>query len=195
VANAQYGISNAGSVRVFESTLSGNGTGVIAHPGSTMLVARSTLGNNGRAVWNDEGTVAVSQSTLSGNGSSAVRNGGPISTTLKSTIIANTRHGPNCLGGARVTSEGHNLSDDGSCGLTEQGDKPNTKAPLFPLGDYGGPTQTFALRPSSRAIDAGVADGTTTDQRGLPRRVDYPGVATAVGGDSSDIGAFELQAP
>ena len=31
--------------------------------------------------------------------------------------------------------------------------------------------------------------------RGLPRRVDYPGVPTARGSDNSDIGAFELQAP
>jgi len=37
--------------------------------------------------------------------------------------------------------------------------------------------------------------GQTTDQRGLSRTVNYPGVPKAVGGDNSDIGAFELQAP
>ena len=35
----------------------------------------------------------------------------------------------------------------------------------------------------------------TTDQRGRPRIVNYPGVPMAVGGDNSDIGSFELQRP
>ena len=58
-----------------------------------------------------------------------------------------------------------------------------------------GPTETFKLRPSSPAIDAGFAAGATTDQRGLPRIIDYPGVPTATGGDNSDVGSFELQQP
>ena len=33
-----------------------------------------------------------------------------------------------------------------------------------------------------------------TDQRGLPRPVDFPGITNAPGGDGSDIGAFEVQA-
>src|SRR5439155_83380 len=33
-----------------------------------------------------------------------------------------------------------------------------------------------------------------TDQRGLTRTIDYPGVASAAGGDGTDIGAFEVQA-
>ena len=43
---------------------------------------------------------------------------------------------------------------------------------LYPLGDYGGPTQTMALQPDSPAYGAGSASFTTpgeTDQRGLPR--------------------------
>ena len=32
-----------------------------------------------------------------------------------------------------------------------------------------------------------------TDQRGFPRPVDLPGIASASGGDASDIGAFETQ--
>jgi hypothetical protein len=95
-----------------------------------------------------------------------------------------------------VISKGHNLADDRTCKLTAQGDKPHRDPLLRPLNDYGGPTQTFALQPASPAIDAGLA-GTTTqsDQRGLPRKVNYPGVSKAVGGDNSDIGAFELQSP
>ena len=50
-------------------------------------------------------------------------------------------------------------------------------------------------RPSSPAVDAGVTTGVATDQRGLPRPVDSPRVAKVGGGDNSDIGAFEQQAP
>ena len=54
---------------------------------------------------------------------------------------------------------------------------------------------THAPRKTSPAVDAGLADTTATDQRGLPRIIDYPGVPKALGGDNSDIGAFELQSP
>jgi hypothetical protein len=45
----------------------------------------------------------------------------------------------------------------------------------------------------SPAIDAGSAFGPTTDQRGLPRPADLPGVPNAA--DGSDIGAVEVQPP
>jgi uncharacterized repeat protein (TIGR01451 family) len=55
---------------------------------------------------------------------------------------------------------------------------------------------THALKCASPAIDKGKSFGSTTDQRGLIRPFDlsdtvYP---DAVGGDASDIGAFEIQA-
>jgi hypothetical protein len=90
-----------------------------------------------------------------------------------------------------VISKGRNLADDGTCNLTAQGDKPNTEPLLRPLANYGGPTKTFALPKTSPAIDAGLADTTQTDQRGLPRKVDYPGcqrpwaVTTPTSGRSS----------
>ena len=66
---------------------------------------------------------------------------------------------------------------------------------LSVLGNNGGPTQTIALMPGSRAIDAGSnvlavdASGSVlaTDQRGTG----FPRVA----GNSVDIGAFELETP
>ena len=63
---------------------------------------------------------------------------------------------------------------------------------LGPLQDNGGPTQTHALLPGSAAIDSGNSGGVTRDQRGFSRPV---GIAKVVGGDGSDIGAFEVQAP
>jgi hypothetical protein len=64
---------------------------------------------------------------------------------------------------------------------------------LGPLRNNGGPTETMAPMPGSPAIDAGTAEGLTTDQRGAARPVDFSGVVNAAGGDGSDIGAVELQ--
>ena len=65
--------------------------------------------------------------------------------------------------------------------------------PLFgPLQMNGGPTPTHALRPGSPAIDRGNSFGIHADQRGHHRPHDYPLVPNALGGDGSDIGAFEL---
>jgi len=64
---------------------------------------------------------------------------------------------------------------------------------LGPLGDNGGTTQTQVLPLTSPAIDAGIANGLTTDQRGLTRTVDQPAVPDAPGSDGTDMGAVELQ--
>ncbi|MBS1796610.1 MAG: Ig-like domain repeat protein [Acidobacteria bacterium] len=79
------------------------------------------------------------------------------------------------------------------------------------LANNGGPTPTVKLLTGSPAIDAGAAASfpfaafggkapdflapVTTDQRGLPRPADQPGVVNAPGGDGSDLGAVELQIP
>jgi hypothetical protein len=175
--NDALGIENFGSSTVAQSTLAHNLGGEIANFGP-LTVARSTV-------------VADSQSfgIITSPGGPFIPEG---NTTLKNTIVNNG--GPDCSG-RPVDSLGHNLADDGSCGLPAQGDQPNTEPNLRPLDDYGGPTETYALRPTSPAVDAGFAGSNPTDQRGLPRKVDYPGVPMAVGGDNSDIGAFELQAP
>jgi hypothetical protein len=64
---------------------------------------------------------------------------------------------------------------------------------LMPLGNYGGPTQTHALRLTSPAIDKGNSFGVTTDQRAQPRPFDNPNIPNATGSDGTDIGAFERQ--
>ncbi len=136
----------------------------------------------------------ITQSTISANSDHAVISSSDNSfTSLQSTIVANPSSGAACSG--PVNSVDFNLADDGSCNLASQRDQPNTDPLLRPLGNYGGPTKTFALPKTSPAIDAGMAFGSSTDQRGLPRMVDYPGVPTPAGGDDSDIGAFELQLP
>jgi hypothetical protein len=63
---------------------------------------------------------------------------------------------------------------------------------LGPLQDNGGPTPTMALLPGSPAVDQGKATGVIADQRRHARPFDYGSISNAVGGNGSDIGAFEL---
>jgi hypothetical protein len=83
------------------------------------------------------------------------------------------------------------------------GDAPFTQTPagssiigqdpsLGALGDNGGPTQTELPANSSVAVDTGIANGLTVDQRGLARTVDRD-VANGAG-DGTDIGAVEIAA-
>lgn len=66
---------------------------------------------------------------------------------------------------------------------------------LGPLTNNGGPTETMLPAATSPAINAGLANGLTTDQRGDPRTVAYPGVPNSHGSDGTDIGAAELGIP
>ncbi len=133
---------------------------------------------------------------------------GPGSVTLENTIIAgNTAAngagdntgaptpGPNVDGA--VTSNGHNLLGVATeaTGFTGTGDQTGANPMLAPLADNGGPTQTMEPLPGSPALDAGVAAGSTFDQRGLARTVDDPGVVNAPTSDGTDIGAFEAEVP
>jgi hypothetical protein len=92
-----------------------------------------------------------------------------------------------------ITSLGYNLSsDDGGGFLTNATDQINTNPLLGPLQDNGGPVFTHALLAGSPAIDQGKnLSGDATDARGFPRTFDNPFIANAVGGDGTDIGAFE----
>jgi hypothetical protein len=93
-----------------------------------------------------------------------------------------------------VTSNGYNLSGDGTCNSSKAGDLNNHDPLLGPLQNNGGPTETMALLPGSPAIDGGNPSGCTdgqghlltTDQRGMPR----PDKEDSVG---CDMGAYESQ--
>ena len=68
---------------------------------------------------------------------------------------------------------------------------------LAPLGHYGGAVPSHAFDNSSGlspAIDKGMAFGATLDTRGYARTYDFPAIDNN-GGDGTDIGAFEIQAP
>jgi len=192
-----------------------HGAGGIAHGGAvtntnaaTLNIKHATISlNNAQA-----GNTGVNQAganlppRLVSEGTGGGIRVGPANVTLQNTIIAgNTAAnglgdtagaptpGPNVDG--TITSSGHNLlgvtTDAG--GFVGTGDKTGANAMLAALANNGGPTQTMALLVGSAAIDSGVAAGATTDQRGLPRTFDDPGVANGPKSDGTDIGAFERQ--
>ena len=208
------GIKNVGTLKMTGCTINNNMAegdgGGIANVGSLTLVNCTIAGNkapdsgtfdNGHGggiltYGTDLGSAFISDCTISGN--SAVDGGGidcsgtdAGSLTLINTIIAgnhvNGGTGPD-LNGSPTTDNGNNLfgNSSGGSGFAAS-DLLNVDPLLAALGNYGGPTETFALLPGSPAIDAGnnagIPAGITTDQRG-------PGYPRIVSG-SVDIGAFE----
>jgi hypothetical protein len=167
------GIHNLGAAAISNSTLSGNST---------------DRGGGGICV--EEGTVTVTNSTLAGNSAGLYGGGTFGSFTAVNSIIARNPEGGDCYG--PVTSLGHNLDSDGSCGLTAPGDLPMRSPVLGPLGDNGGETLTHALLSPSPAVDPGDdASCPPVDQRGISRPFDGDDDGTA----HCDIGAFEYVGP
>jgi hypothetical protein len=159
------------------------------------------LGTVGAGVSNTS-NLHVSNSTIAGNTGVGLANHNesevpPAITTLVNTIIANIGGGDcdaSYNAGGAIADNGHNLTSDGSCFLSEDNHSlPNTD-PLFDpagLADNGGPTPTLALTPASPAIDAGDATACAADPvNGLDQR----GAARPQGA-GCDIGAYELLVP
>jgi hypothetical protein len=189
------GIYNLSELTINNSTISGNfavaEAGGIAN-GNLVVIASSTITGNSGA---------------SGGGISALGGG---NLGVRNSIIAlNIERDPFSdfpdidHRGGQGGSGGHNLI--GELGEFEYeferstSDQIGTPASpidpkLGPLQNNGGPTQTHALLSTSPAVDKGRSSGSLTDQRGLSRPIDDPGITNATGGDGADIGAFEVQA-
>ncbi|MEA5419626.1 CHAT domain-containing protein [Spirulina sp. CCNP1310] len=172
--NAGAGISTAGAVDLTNSTISsnqalGNAAGIISTGGT---ITNTTIVNN---------------RTIIGNGGGIFRPAGIF--TIRNSIIINQDDGgeaPDLVGNwAGSTIESSILgSTTGPTNLTlGAGTILTTDAGLLPLGDYGGPTPTHALRPTSIALNSGnnafVAGG--LDHRGTNR----------IHGGTVDRGAYE----
>ena len=206
------GIFSAGTtMTITNCTLSGNsnpdseGGGISTYTGSMTTITNSTISGNstgyGGGGIDNYGTLAITNSTISGN--SANQNGGGgihnenVGTVYaRNTIIAKNTSPVKPDFQGTLTSQGYNLIGNTS-GTTITGDTTgnqlNVDPLLGPLQDNGGPTFTQALMFGSPATDKGSSGGYAVDQRGFTRPVDSPGIPNAVGGDGSDIGAFEDQ--
>jgi predicted outer membrane repeat protein len=178
------------------------GGAIAAGLSTTSNVVNSTFAKNaagyGSAIQAD-GTVALSSSTIAENTSGASGAALQVATsgvgqhaTIKNSLFAANAGAGSCnFAGGAVTLAGNNVSSDGSCTGLDLG---NTDALLLPLGDHGGPNQTYGLQSRSPAVDAAVdctdANGfdVTTDQRGAPRPVAILNAALP----RCDIGAYEL---
>ena len=193
------GIYNAsGTLTVTASTFSGNsslssGAGIFSLSGAA-TISKSTFSSNvanfggGGGIASVSSTMTVTGSTFTGN--SAFGGGGILNestATLTGDIIVGNGGG-DLAGNAVDGSSSFNLiGNDGtlSTAYGTNGNQVNvttTGLKLAPLGNYGGPTQTFALLPGSIAIGkAPSLTSAATDQRGLARPIGSP----------SDVGAFQ----
>lgn len=170
--NAQFGgggVANGGLATITNSTISANSADI------------------GGGLTNSD-TLTANNVTIAGN---SARTGGGIfgnvTIGLRNTIISGSPSGGSCGGAAQLTSQGDNISSDGTCNLVGPGDRNNLDPLLGPLASNGGFTQTHALLPGSPAIDAvthGACPPPGTDQRGFGRPA----------GPSCDIGAYEFGA-
>ena len=154
-----------GTLNLTDCTVSGNSSvfgGGLENAGTASLINCTVSGNTagaGGGLYNSFRTVTLTNCTVSGN--YAYLNGGGLynrddgTAILTNTIVAGNsnrdRDGAEDVGGA--ISGPNNLI----------GGNPLLAA----LGDYGGPTLTYALLPGSPAIGAGTIMGATaTDRRG-----------------------------
>lgn len=207
------------------SNLANDDGGGIRISGGTAIVINSTISMNianltGGGIENN-GTIDLYNSTIVQN-LARVQGGGVENdngiVNAKNTIIANntdTGTAPDFLG--MLTSQGYNLirnpNNTNIIGNT-QGNIIGVAPLIGPLQNNGGLTETHALLPGSPAIDKGSAadippsistDGKKisqfllvplmNDQRGILRPLDLPLVTNAIGGNGSDIGAFEALGP
>lgn len=210
------GIYNTANLTVRNCTFFANGVGSelggAIHNQGTLEVTNCTFIDNnalqGAGIYNT-GTLLVRNSTIALNRAGDAGTSGGIhqaggNVRVRSTIIAQNSgradgQGRDVFGS--FISEGFNFigNGEGSIGFggSESRDQVgNSLAPAQPLlqsADFrGGSTATMGLRADSPAIDQGSSGGVTTDQRGLPRPIDQPGIPNASGGDGSDIGAVEV---
>jgi CSLREA domain-containing protein len=174
-----------GSSTITSSTIAGNRGGAVT----------PNVDNGGGGIYLDAGTVALASTTVAGNtataGAGSANAGGALyryggSATARNTIVAGNSADQaslsNCLGS--ISSQGHNIEDGDTCGLSGAGDQVSTPIKLGPLAFNGGITRTRAIFASGPAFNTGTGCP-STDQRGVPRPT----------GAGCDVGAFEIALP
>lgn len=218
------GINNQIINSTFSANISSGTCGGFVIELTTLAITNSTISGNtattgGAGFCNNfSSTTTLRNVTIYANTAGAASGGG-ISNSgstldLGSTIVAGNTAGTNPdihLPTGTITSAGFNLIGINTsveaafpAGQPNVGGTDNAGTSgipldpgLAPLGNYGGATPTHALQisPLSLAIDKGFAFGSTTDQRGFGRTFDDPSIAPPIGGDNTDIGAYERLSP
>ena len=179
------------SITVSQSTISGNTSSDVAggiRSLGSLNVSNSTISGNTATGWHGggifatDGTVTLSYSTVAGNTSPADTAGGLFvgtfgesSATLElDSSIVDGNSGAQCLAGhygagaVALTSLGHNVFGDTSCGQTAT--DVVGSALLGALADNGGPTLTLLPAAGSPAVSHGnPGTAAALDQRGIAR--------------------------
>ena len=200
--------STQGSVVVTNSTISSN-------------QLRNDANNGGGGLFATGADVTLRNTTFTGNDAGNADDGGGGLLLLSSTLdlrqsiiagnVANNNGNELLSIGSSISSDGFNLLGSSQSTTaqslvgftvaatdilaTSDGNTPTALDGILDttLRDNGGSTPTHSLTFGSPAIDAGNS-GFLVDQRGFTRPVDLAMIANAAGGNSSDIGAVELQA-
>ena len=160
------------------------------HPAENATLTKCTLSGNtagqkGSSLSNQNGVISMTDCTVSGN--SAPSGGGLFnarSANLLATIVAGNTNGsniPSDIAGSGKASGSFNLIGVGGSGGLKNRRRGNIvltslkRLLLAPLGRFGGPTQTMALLPGSRAIGNGTSvRSVSTDQRGFAQPLPMP---------------------
>jgi predicted outer membrane repeat protein len=188
----------------YGSTFAGNysfgtGGGIATH--GPFAIAQSTFSGNtamtkgGGAIFVRTFTpMRIDNSTMTGNvaakGGGVYLTGARKGVSMTSSIVAGNRAGSGADFAAVVAltamyvGGSNNLVQDVDANVILPADTLDVDPQLMPLGDYGGPTRTHALRIGSPALGAGSnPNAYPHDQRGA-------GFPRSIGG-STDIGAFQ----
>lgn len=194
------GITNLGTLTIETTTISSNSGNVGSiWNGGTLNVGDVTIAGNDTAIFNS-GTADFDWVTVARNSTYGIVNAGGATLSLQNTLLSDNPFA-NCLNNGTINSLAFNLSDDATCAgiLTQPGDLPPlTFAGLDILGlqNNGGPindtgltTQTIALKPGSKAVNAitdpancvNIPPFGASDERGISRPQ----------GTGCDIGAYE----
>ncbi len=191
-------LDNASSAVIQRSRLSGNtarrGAAVATLGGPKFLsITDSTLDGNtatdrGGAIDIADGPALTT--TVVAYGDTFVDNSAPAGAglggalarlALRNSVLARN-HGGDCAAVLPLASAGHNVADDGSCGLHGAGDRQSIDPKLGTVTDNGGPTSTAMPLSGSPLLDAADAKSCSpTDQRGIARSQ----------GPGCDVGAVE----
>ena len=203
------GIYNAGSLTVVRSTIEFNdgsesgagGGGGIADFGSSLSITNSTIYNNtgeggGGGLYLDGNGATLLNDTIAKNSSSTAAGAGiavngidPHTVFLTNTLLADNReNGILSECSTPIASNGGNLDDDGTCGLTALSDQSDVDPASVGLGspDINLPIDVLPLQSGSPAIDKGnLIDCPQTDELFVARPQ----------GAGCDIGAHEYTDP
>lgn len=162
------------------NTAAAGGALALSTSGSVQAVNTTfdcNFGNTGPVAWirppNPPNAASVDQSSsvlrLSFDtviGQNPVNGGALTGVQIDDTVLADN-HGGSCDG--PISSAGHNLSDDHTCGLNDPTDRQDLDPRLGPVSPNGGPVPTALPLNDSPLLDAGSSSCPPADARGVPR--------------------------